>query len=126
KKQKVAQKDKVNVAVILLNRMSNFTDFDRLEKDPRVNLYFTQKQEEIEQADIVILPGSKNTIEDLIAIKNNGVAQAVMQAYKKNKTIIGICGGFQMMGELIEDPHHVESEIDTMAGLGLLPVTTKL
>lgn len=126
KKPKVAQQNKVNIAVIWLNRMSNFTDFDRLEKDPRVNLYFSHKQEEIAQADIVILPGSKNTIEDLMAIKNSGLAEVIIDAYKSNKTIVGICGGYQMLGELIEDPHGVESGITSIAGLGLLPVRTQL
>lgn len=117
---------KVNIAVIRLNRMSNFTDFDRLEHDPRVNLYYTNQPTEIAKANIVLLPGSKNTIEDLIAIKNNGVAQAVYEAYKKDKTIIGICGGYQMMGEQVEDPHGVESSTTQVAGLGLLPVRTVL
>ena len=126
RKYKSAVASKVNVAVVLMNRMSNFTDFDRLEKDPRVNLYYTDQPTEIAKADIVVLPGSKNTIEDLILIKNNGVAQAINEAYKKEKTIIGICGGYQMMGEVVEDPHHVESSIGHTSGLGLLPVRTVL
>ena len=120
------QGDKVNVAVILLNRLSNFTDFDRLEQDPRVHLFYTNQPAEIRAADIIILPGSKNTIEDLIALKNNGVAPAICQAHKGGKTVIGICGGYQMMGELIEDPHAVESSVRKEAGLGLLPVRTVL
>ncbi|MCC9138219.1 cobyric acid synthase [Pontibacter silvestris] len=126
KKHKAAVADKVNVAVIRMNRMSNFSDFDRLEKDPRVNLYYTDQPTEIAKADIVVLPGSKNTIEDLVQIKNNGVAQAIYEAYRKEKTIIGICGGYQMMGEVVEDPHQVESSIARTAGLGLLPVRTVL
>jgi adenosylcobyric acid synthase len=126
KKNSSAVASKVNVAVILVNRMSNFTDFDRLGKDPRVNLYFSDQPAEIAKADIVVLPGSKNTIEDLIAIKNNGVAQAIYEAYKKEKTVIGICGGYQMMGEVVEDPHHVESSIEHTSGLGLLPIRTVL
>ena len=126
KKFTMAVADKVNVAVIRVNRMSNFTDFDRLEKDPRVNLYYTEQPAEIAKADIVVLPGSKNTIEDLIYIKNNGVAQAIYEAYKRDKTIIGVCGGYQMMGEVVEDPHGVESSITQTSGLGLLPVRTVL
>jgi len=117
---------KVNIAVIRLNRMSNFTDFDRLEQDPRVNLYYSDQPTEIAKADVILLPGSKNTVDDLIAIKNNGVAQAIYEAYKKEKTIIGICGGFQMMGEQVEDPHGVESRTAQVIGLGLLPVRTVL
>jgi adenosylcobyric acid synthase len=117
-------KNKVNIAVILLQRLSNFTDFDRLERDPRINLFYTHEPDEIADADIVILPGSKNTIEDLIAIKKNGMAAAVQQAYADRKTIIGICGGYQMMGRLVEDPLHVETGFDSISGLGLLPIHT--
>lgn len=125
-KYRSAVKDKVNVAVILLNRLSNFTDFDRLEHDPRVNLFFTDQPTELAKADVVILPGSKNTLDDLVAIKNNGVAQAIYAARKKGKTVIGICGGYQMLGETIDDPDHLESSLGSIPGLGLLPVRTVL
>jgi adenosylcobyric acid synthase len=117
---------KVNIAVVLLNRLSNFTDFNVLEKNEQAHVFYSNNPSEIEQADIIILPGSKNTIADLIDIKNNGVANAIIHAHRNNKTIIGICGGYQMMGQLIEDPHHVEGEIECMPGLGLLPVKTVL
>jgi adenosylcobyric acid synthase len=125
-KHRSAVAGKANVAVILLNRMANFTDFDRLEKDPRVHVYYTREPAEISKADIVLLPGSKNTMEDLIAIKNNGVAQAIYDAYQKEKTVVGICGGYQMMGELVQDPQGVESSLEQVSGLGLLPVRTVL
>jgi len=118
--------DKVNIAVVLVGRMSNFTDFDRLEKDTRLNLYYTHSLDGIEAADIIILPGSKNTIADLIELKNNGLAAAVVRAHRNGKTVIGICGGYQMMGELIADPLQVESTIGQVAGLGILPVSTTL
>jgi adenosylcobyric acid synthase len=117
---------KINIAVILLKRLSNFTDFDRLEKDPRVHLFYTSQPEEISKADIIIIPGSKNTLDDLLTIKNNGAAAAIITEYKKGKKVIGICGGYQMMGEIIEDPDHVEGWLETMPGLGLLPVKTIL
>jgi adenosylcobyric acid synthase len=117
---------KVNVAVILLNRLSNFTDFNVLEQDERVHLFYSNNPADIEKADIIILPGSKNTIADLIDIKNNGVAKAIVQAHKNRKTVIGICGGYQMMGSSIEDPHHVEGTVEAMPGLGILPVKTIL
>lgn len=125
-KQRGAADGKVNVAVILLNKLSNFTDFDRLERDPRVNLYYTFDTEQISKADIVIIPGSKNTIEDMVVLKNNGVARAITEAFKNKKTVIGICGGFQMMGLEILDPEHVESDIAEVSGLGILPVKTIL
>lgn len=118
--------DKINIAVILLNRLSNYTDFNVLERNENVNLFYTQNPLEIDKADIVILPGSKNTISDLIDIKNNGVAKAIINAHKNNKTVIGICGGYQMMGQTIEDPHQVEGTVEKMSGLGLLPIKTVL
>jgi adenosylcobyric acid synthase len=125
-KQRALVNDKINVAVILLHRLSNFTDFDRLEKDPRVNLFYTADPAAITKSEIIILPGSKNTIEDLIALKNNGIASAITEAHKKGKTVVGICGGYQMMGETIEDPYEVESNKGKVTGLGLLPVHTVL
>ncbi|WP_159475793.1 cobyric acid synthase [Dyadobacter sp. 3J3] len=117
---------KINIAVILLKRLSNFTDFDRLEKDPCVHLFYTSQPQEIAKADIIIIPGSKNTLDDLLTIKNNGAAAAIVKAHKNGKKVIGICGGYQMMGELIEDPDHVEGSLESMPGLGLLPVKTIL
>ena len=117
---------KVNIAVVLLSRMSNFTDFDRLDKDSRVNLYYTHTKLGIAQADIVILPGSKNTIEDLIELRNNGLADAITEAHQSGKTVIGICGGYQMMGQFIKDPQQVESAAGEIAGLAILPVETVL
>jgi adenosylcobyric acid synthase len=115
---------KVNIAVVLLQRLSNFTDFNRLERDPRINLFYTRDAHDIGKADIVILPGSKNTTEDLFSLKKNGMAEAIQKACKDQKTVIGICGGYQMMGERVEDPLHVETGIDHLSGLGLLPVRT--
>lgn len=117
---------KVNVVVVLLNRLANFTDFNVLEKDDRLHLFYSNNPSEIEQADIIIIPGSKNTIADLIDIKNNGVAKAIIHAHRNGKTVIGICGGYQMMGQSVEDPSHVEGPIEGMPGLGLLPVKTIL
>lgn len=117
---------KVNIAVVLLNRLSNYTDFSVLEKSSQAHLFYSNNPSEIEQADIVIIPGSKNTIADLIDIKNNGVAKAIINSHKNNKPVIGICGGYQMMGQTIEDPHHIEGDIECMPGLGLLPVKTIL
>lgn len=125
-KYRSSVKGKINVAVILLKRLSNFTDFDRLENDPRVNLFYTNDPDELSKAEIIIIPGSKNTISDMLAIKNNGVAKAIYSAHKAGRTVIGICGGYQMLGETIDDPDHVEGEIESMPGLGILPVKTVL
>jgi cobyric acid synthase CobQ len=117
---------KINIAVVLLRRLSNFTDFNVLERDSRVHLYYTNNTDEIEKADIVIIPGSKSTISDLYELRKNGVAQSIIRAVKNNKTVIGICGGFQMMGQDICDPNHIESDIERLPGLGLLPITTQI
>ena len=123
-KQHSAVSGKVNVAVILLRHISNFTDFGMLERDPRVNLYYTNNVEEIGKADIIILPGTKSTIDDLYEIRRNGVAEAVWRAHKNGTTVLGICGGYQMMGMSVNDPDGVEGSTKRMPGLGLLPVDT--
>lgn len=117
---------RVQVAVVLLGRMSNFTDFDALGHDPRVHLFYTHDAAELAAADIILLPGSKNTIDDLIALKNSGLAAAIIQAHRAGKTVVGICGGYQMLGHSVEDPDGVESHVAATAGLGLLPVRTVL
>ena len=117
---------KVNVAVIMLRHLSNFTDFDVLEQDSRVHLFYTNNTEEIKKADILILPGTKSTIADLMELRRNGCAQAILQAHHDGKTVLGICGGFQMMGQEVLDPEHVESDVERMPGLGILPLTTTM
>lgn len=126
KKQWTAMQGKVNVAVILLKHLSNFTDFNMMERDPRVNLYYTNNIDEIKKADIIILPGSKSTIADLYEIRQNGVATAIINAHKNGSTVFGVCGGYQMMGEEVLDPEGVEGEITHFPGLGLLPTSTQL
>ncbi|WP_423129536.1 cobyric acid synthase [Gaoshiqia sp. Z1-71] len=117
---------KVNVAVVLLRHMSNFTDFNMLERMPGINLYYSANPAEIAKADIVLVPGSKNTISDLMYLRERGLAKAILQAAEAGKGVYGICGGYQLLGEEIRDPYHVEGEIDAIPGLGLLPVTTTL
>lgn len=125
-KQHNSVSGKVNVAVILLRHISNFTDFGMLERDPRVNLYYTNNVEEIGKADIIILPGTKSTIDDLFEIRRNGVAEAVLRAHKEGTTLMGICGGYQMMGLSVNDPEGIEGSIRQMPGLGLLPIVTTM
>lgn len=126
KKQFKSVQGKTNIAVVLLRHMSNFTDFNVLEKIPEINLYYAVTPEDLEQADIVIIPGSKNTISDMLFIQKQGMAKAIKQAHKSDKAVYGICGGFQMMGDWIKDPNHIEGEIDTLPGLGILPVETTM
>lgn len=121
-----ASPGKVNIAVVLLRHMSNFTDFNALERDQRVHLFYTSRQDELQKADIILIPGSKNTPDDLSELRRNGVAQAILQAYDRGSTVMGICGGYQMMGREVCDPEHVESDTERLPGLGLLPVVTRL
>lgn len=116
----------INVAVVRLRQLSNFTDFDLLERDKRVHLYYTDNVQELLKADIIILPGSKNTIADLADLRANGIAVAILQAVRNGKTVLGICGGYQMMGQMVEDPDGVEGDVPRMPGLGLLPTVTVL
>jgi adenosylcobyric acid synthase len=106
--------------------MSNFTDFNMLERMPDVNLYYSANPAEISKADMVLVPGSKNTISDLVHLRERGLAKTIIQASEAGKGVYGICGGYQIMGEEIRDPHHVEGDIEMIPGLGLLPVVTTL
>lgn len=120
------EKGKINVAVILLRHISNFTDFNALERDPRVHLYYTSNTEDIKKSDIIIIPGTKSTIDDLYELRRNGCAQAIIQAHRNGASVLGICGGYQMMGTQVLDPDHIEGDIEMLPGLGLLPVSTKM
>ena len=120
------QQGKVNVAVVMLQHLSNYTDFDALEQDPRIHLFYTNNVDDIRQADIIILPGTKSTLHDLYELRRNGCAQAIIQAHRNGATVLGICGGYQLMGIEVCDPNHVEGDIDRLPGLGLLPVTTTM
>lgn len=121
-----AEQGKVNIAVVLLRHLSNFTDFNMLERDPRVHLFYTNNTDELAKADIIILPGSKSTLADLYELRRNGVAQAVIRAHREGTAVLGICGGYQLMGQEVLDPDHVEGEIERLPGLGLLPVSTRM
>ena len=126
KKQREMAEGKVNIAVVLLRHISNFTDFDTLERDPRVNLFYTNNISDIQQADIIILPGTKATLDDLMELRRNGCAQAIQRAHREGKTVVGICGGYQMLGQTVEDPDGIEGNITRLPGLGLLPIQTKM
>ncbi len=117
---------KINVCVVLLPRMSNFTDFNMLRQQPEVHLYYSHKPEEIKKAEIAIIPGSKNTIEDMAFVNEQGIDKALHDMVKKGKQVYGVCGGFQMMGQKIKDPWHVEGDMEEIEALGILPVTTTL
>jgi len=126
KNTRSSSSDKINIVVILLPHMSNFTDFNMLALHDEVNLYYSNQPAEIEKADIIILPGSKNTIDDLHYIQKIGIDEVIKNEHKLGKQVYGICGGYQMMGQEITDPLNIESQVKSIKALGLLPITTEL
>lgn len=126
KNSKSAPTEKTRVAVVQLPHISNFTDFDKLERDPRVLLFYTARPEDLAEADIIILPGTKSTADDLYHLRRSGMASAILQAREAGKTIMGICGGFQMMGRSISDPDGIEDGRLSTPGLGILPMETTM
>jgi len=122
------EREHVDIAVVDLAHISNFTDFDPLRIEPDVRLRVVRRPEELGVPDAVILPGSKNVIGDLADLQANGMAVQILALARRGKTeIIGICGGFQILGREISDPFGIESAAGrTLNGLGLLPVRTEL
>ncbi len=132
---------KLLIAVIQLPHISNFSDFDPFEQNKDVSLFYTDDPADLEKADLIIIPGTKNTIGDMHFLKSSGLADKLCKL-AGSVPILGICGGFQMLGEKIEDPEGVECSDPTAAcgsdsssgirqsseaaGLGLLPVHTIL
>ncbi|MEW6713165.1 MAG: cobyric acid synthase, partial [Candidatus Riflebacteria bacterium] len=121
-----SKKGLVNVAVVLLKHMSNFTDFNLLEQHPNVHLYYTANPMELEQADIIIIPGSKNTIADLMHIRENNLAKVIVNHHLRGKPVYGICGGYQIMGKELHDPYGIEGDTQFIPGLGILPTVTTI
>lgn len=116
----------ISIAVVLLRHISNFTDFNTLERDPRVNLFYTNNVSDLSRADIIILPGTKATLDDLMELRRNGCSQAIQRAYRDGKMVIGICGGYQMLGQTVSDPDGIEGAIPSLPGLGILPIHTTM
>jgi adenosylcobyric acid synthase len=114
--------DTLDVAVVRLRWMSNFTDADALAAEPGVRVRFTRSVADVERADLVVVPGTKATVEDLDRLRATGLAAALERRAAAGAPLLGICGGYQLLGERIEDD--VESRRGATAGLGLLPVST--
>ncbi|MCZ6480127.1 MAG: cobyric acid synthase [Candidatus Methylomirabilales bacterium] len=115
----------LRIGVVALPHLSNFTDFDPLAAEPDVQLSYIRSPDEMAALDCLILPGSKSTAEDLTFLRDRGLADAIKRAAANGKVVVGICGGYQMLGTRIADPDHVESERNQVEGLGLLQVTTR-
>ena len=124
--ERFAQKQEIgliDIAVILLPRISNFTDFNPFENMEGVSLRYVGSVSELKNPDMIILPGTKSTMEDLRWLRQSGLEAAVLKAAAAGKVIFGVCGGYQMMGENLSDPQGVEGG-GAMRGMGLLPMDT--
>ncbi len=123
----VPKEKHVRIALIDLPHISNFTDFDPFLAEPDVHLFAARNPDDLIGADAIILPGSKNVIADLTWLKTSGLASEIVKKSTDSSTeIIGICGGYQMLGKTIEDPHRIESSGVTLDGLGLMDMATTL
>lgn len=113
----------IDIAVIRLPRISNFTDFNPFESIEGVSLRYVRSTAELKNPDMICIPGTKNTMEDLLWMRQNGLEAAVQKAASAGKVIFGICGGYQMLGNRLEDPKGVEAG-GSVAGMGLLAMDT--
>jgi adenosylcobyric acid synthase len=116
--------EKLRIVIVKLQYISNFTDFDPFLHEPDVELLYSANPAEIENADIVIIPGTKNTVKDLEFLRDSGLQKSILKAYMKGVQIIGICGGYQILGKKIYDPYRVESGCKEINGIGLLNIET--
>jgi len=115
----------VDIALLDLPHLSNFTDFDALRIEPDVAVRIVRSLEELGRPDAVILPGSKHVAGDLAYLRQSGLATAVAELAREGRTeVVGICGGYQMLGRRIEDPHRIESDGRAVEALGLLAIFT--
>ncbi|MEM6283042.1 MAG: cobyric acid synthase, partial [Chloroflexota bacterium] len=120
-----AQQDTIDIAVIRLPRISNFDDFDALASEAGVTLRYVASTEAFGEPDAVILPGTKSTIADMQWLQLRGLDRAIQGVAERNAVVVGICGGYQMLGNTITDPQNVESDVTRVAGLGLIDSETE-
>lgn len=119
-------KKDLDIAVVSLSKMSNFTDFNSLELEPDVSLRYIFPGDSIGTPDLLLIPGSKNTLADSLFLNKSGLAEEIKKLHEENTFIFGICGGFQLLGNTLSDPYEVESTSTAVNGLGLLPVETTM
>jgi adenosylcobyric acid synthase len=116
--------NELNIAVIRLPRIANFTDFDPLESESSVSIKYLSPKQDLGHPDAVILPGTKTTIPDLLFLQKSGMAEAIQHYAASGGTVLGICGGYQMLGQMIADPEGIEGQAGRYQGLNLLPIKT--
>lgn len=123
--RKRAGPEEVEIAVVRLPRISNYDDFQPLEHEPGVVVRFVEHAREFEGADLVVLPGTKSTLSDLTWLQQAGMATAIKERAARAELVLGVCGGCQMLGMKIIDPHRIESDVEQGQGLGLLQIETE-
>ena len=116
--------NKIKISVIKLKHISNVTDIDALSIYDDVEIQFITERSQIGNEDLIIIPGSKNTIDDLKWLKESGIAEEIIKRARTETIIFGICGGFQILGNKVKDPYHIEGDIEELNGLGLLDLET--
>lgn len=114
----------IEIVVIHLPRIANFDDFDPLSTEPGVRVRYVEGPEQVGNPAAIIIPGTKSTVNDLAWLRSRGFDRAIQNHVQKGGAVVGICGGYQMLGQVVHDPGHVESKLDSAPGLGLLPIET--
>lgn len=114
----------LDIAIIRLPRISNFTDFSPLEEHPAIGIRYVRNTEELGQPDLIIVPGTKSTMDDLIWMRESGLEAMVLKCHSAGTPVVGVCGGYQILGEQLDDPEHTDGNIDSLRGMGLLPIHT--
>jgi adenosylcobyric acid synthase len=114
----------IDIAVVAFPRIANFDDFDPLADEPGVQVRYVASPQALGRPQAVILPGTKSTMADLVWLRAQGLAEAIRGLAAAGGAVVGICGGYQMLGRVIRDPGHVEAAADEVPGLALLPVET--
>ena len=119
-----ASPSQTDIAILALPRIANFDDFDALRAEPGVHIRHVDSVSQLGKPHAIIIPGTKSTIADLDWLRQTGLADSIVDFAMNGGVVLGICGGYQMLGQAIHDPIHVESQNDSILGLGLLPVVT--
>lgn len=114
----------IRIVIVRLKYIANFTDFDPLSHEPDVELAYSTNPADIENADMVIIPGTKNTVKDLLLLRDRALDESIRRAFSRGIEVMGMCGGYQMLGRKIFDPHHAESSHAEVDGFGLLNIET--
>lgn len=115
----------IDVVVIKVPHISNFTDFNALENIEGIRIRYVTSPSELGMPDLILLPGSKNTIDDMLYLRKSGLEHEIKKQHSNGSTVFGICGGYQMLGKLIEDPYKTESNLLKVEGMGLLNTKTE-